>query len=98
MKIDVDSQAAQHFIQEMDLKPGSYVRFFTKYGGHSTIQTSYSLGISFDEPSRAAAKTEVAGITFYVEQTDLWYFDGHDLKVRFNEKSQEIEYEYPASE
>ena len=34
------------------------------------------------------------GIIFYVEESDLWYFNGHDLHVDYDEKKDELEFKY----
>ena len=28
---------------------------------------------------------------FYIEETDMWFFNGHDLHVDYNPKTDEIE-------
>ncbi|WP_163170535.1 hypothetical protein [Bacillus sp. NSP9.1] len=33
------------------------------------------------------------GITFFIEESDVWYFDGHDLLVTYNESSEEPVFE-----
>ena len=43
-----------------------------------------------DEPAgEPAAQTTVDGVTFFVEDSDQWYFDGRDLTVDLDEKSGE---------
>ena len=34
------------------------------------------------------------GITFFIEESDLWFFKGHDLSVEYNEQIDELEYRY----
>ena len=47
MKFSVNSEAAQWFIKELDLKPGGAVKIFTKiYGGIPTVYPSFFLGIA----------------------------------------------------
>nr|WP_263326682.1 HesB/YadR/YfhF family protein [Neobacillus sp. Marseille-Q6967] len=83
MNIKISNEAAAWYKQELDLKSGDYVQFFARYGGCSTVQKGFSLGVSTEEPMDIGAKTVVDGITFYIEQKDLWYFDNHDLEVEF---------------
>ncbi|MDP5276019.1 HesB/YadR/YfhF family protein [Chengkuizengella axinellae] len=94
MKLTVTPTAADHFMDEFQLKQGDYVHFFVKYGGHSVIQTGFSLGISHDKPEKIGASVKLDDVTYYVEESDLWYFEGHQLKVDFNEHNEEIEYNY----
>ncbi|MBS4189418.1 HesB/YadR/YfhF family protein [Bacillus sp. FJAT-49705] len=92
MKIHISEDAAAWFVEEMLLKKGDFVRFFARYGGCSTVQQGFSLGISNDAPIDAGAETIKNGITYFIEEKDLWYFDNHDLSVEFNEIENEPSY------
>ena len=95
MNIHVTKPALQWFKEELDLKgEGEYIRFFARYGGCGSIQSGFSLGISQEQPLIIGAKEEAEGITFYIEENDLWYFKGHDLKVKYSRKNDEIEFVY----
>lgn len=96
MKLNVTEQAAQWYKDEMMLEGNEHLRFFVRYGGCSNVQKGFSLGINKDQPSNIGVKAEVNGLTFFVEEEDLWYFDGHDLKVVFNEEASEPEFIYEA--
>ena len=92
MKMHVSNDAAQWYQQEMNLKNGDYIRFFARYGGHSTIQQGYSLGLSNENPQTIGVKEEKSGITYYVEEKDLWYFDDQDFYVDYNTTLNEPEF------
>ncbi|MES1040976.1 HesB/YadR/YfhF family protein [Peribacillus simplex] len=94
MKLTISDQAAKWYMDELGLQEGSHLRFYVRYGGHSTVQSGFSLGIMQEEPETAAAATTMNEINFYVEEKDLWYFDGHDLLITFNEKLTEPEFHY----
>lgn len=94
MNLTITKEAASHLQNELNLEQGAYVRFYVKYGGHSTIQTGFSLGISTDRPNRIGASYETNGVLFYVEEADLWYFENYNLNVDYNDKTEEIEYHY----
>lgn len=94
MKIVVSDKAAAWYKDEMLLNEGDYVRFFARYGGCSTVQQGFSLGISNEKPVNSAVSTEKDGIRYYIEEKDLWYFDNNDLYANFNEAAQEPEYHY----
>ncbi|MFD2444006.1 HesB/YadR/YfhF family protein [Bacillus sp. CGMCC 1.16607] len=94
MKIEVTKDAADWYKSEMSLQNGDKIRFFVRYGGLSTVQKGFSLGIEKEEPTDIGAKTTVEGILFYIEEKDLWYFDNHDLRVKLNTKWEEPEFEY----
>lgn len=95
MNIKISNEAAAWYKQELDLKSGDYVRFFARYGGCSTVQSGFSLGVAKDSESNdIGVKTELDGITFYIEEKDLWYFDEHDLIIEFNQNYKEPEFKY----
>lgn len=95
MEIVIKDAALKWFKDEMGLQKGDKVKFYSKIYGSSPVQESYSLGFTKDnEPIDLAVNTEVDGIVFYVEGTDLWYFNGHDLHVDYNEKIDELQFNY----
>lgn len=94
MNIIVSKEAANWYQNEIGLKEGDFVRFFVRYGGCSTVQKGFSLGVENESPIGVGAQTVVDGITYYIEEKDLWYFDGHDLEVNFNTKFDEPEFNY----
>ncbi|MCK7606230.1 HesB/YadR/YfhF family protein [Geobacillus stearothermophilus] len=90
MNIIITKKAFDWYKRELELKPGDAIRFFARYGGCSTVQKGFSLGMTKDEPAgEPAAQTTVDGVTFFVEDSDQWYFDGRDLTVDLDEKSGE---------
>ncbi|MGM8216606.1 HesB/YadR/YfhF family protein [Bacillaceae bacterium W0354] len=98
MKIEVSKEALQWFKQEVGLESGDKVRFFTKIYGTSPVQEGYALGFTIDQDLRhAAVNTVQDGITFFINETDEWFFNGHDLYVEYNESLDEVEYLYKKS-
>ncbi|ETP67952.1 HesB/YadR/YfhF family protein [Planococcus glaciei] len=94
MKINISEDAFKWFQEEMEVAAGEAVRFYVRYGGSSKLQPGFSLGVTKDVPSETAAVLERDGVTYYVEQTDVWYFDGHDLHVTVNDELKELDYSY----
>ncbi|ALC91274.1 HesB/YadR/YfhF family protein [Bacillus sp. FJAT-18017] len=94
MKINISKEALQWFKEEVGVEAGSNVKFFAKIYGSSPVQENFALGFSVEEPLDAAVSTEVDGIQFYVDETDLWFFNGHDLYVEYNESYDEVEFKY----
>ncbi|AIM15714.1 MULTISPECIES: HesB/YadR/YfhF family protein [Neobacillus] len=95
MNIKISSQALNWFKEEMGLKKGDYLKFHARYGGCSTVQQGFSLGMSIQEPqTEMAASIEKDGICFFIDEEDLWFFNGHDLAVDYNEKREEIEFTF----
>ncbi|PLS01339.1 HesB/YadR/YfhF family protein [Neobacillus cucumis] len=99
MKIGISTAALQWFKDEVELKNGDKVRFYVKIYGNSPVQEGFSLAFTVDnEPIDIAVKTEIEGLTFFIEGADLWFFNGHDLFVDFNAKIDELEFNYTLSE
>ncbi len=95
MKLEISPRALKWFQEELGLKDGGTVKFFVKYGGSSPVQPGFSLGFSPGEtPRLIGASTSAAGILFFIEEDDLWFFDQHDLYVQFNEERDELEFVY----
>ncbi|TFE03374.1 HesB/YadR/YfhF family protein [Jeotgalibacillus sp. R-1-5s-1] len=97
MNISLSDDVIEWFKKEMQIDEGEHVRFFARYGGSSKVQEGFSLGVSKDEPVEPAAETEKSGIHFFIEEKDIWYFDGHDLNVSYSSKSDGPEYDYSKS-
>ncbi len=97
MRISVTERAIKWYKEEMEMESGDHIRFYTQFYGSSPVQETFSLGFTKDEPIDMIASTVHEGIIFFVEESDLWFFDGHDLQVDYNEKSDVIEYQYTKS-
>ncbi|MNJ58313.1 Iron-sulfur cluster biosynthesis [compost metagenome] len=96
--INVTKDAAAWFKDELDVQEGQAIRFFARYSAGGTIHPGFSLGIGIESPVSPGAKSEVEGITFYMEDKDLWYLQGYKLNVIYNRNQQDIEYEYEKTE
>ncbi|WP_042460218.1 HesB/YadR/YfhF family protein [Neobacillus dielmonensis] len=94
MEIVITEQALKWFKEDIGYKSGDKVRFFVKIYGSSPVQEGYSLAFAKDDPLDIAVSVESEGILFFVEETDLWFFDGHDLHVNYDEQEDELEYNY----
>lgn len=94
MNIRISNEAAQWFIEEMDVETGDSIRFFARYGGSSPLHEGFSLGVIREQPDEVAVETVLDGVRYYVESRDLWYFDGHDLQVGVNRDLEELQYDY----
>ncbi|MFS0636031.1 HesB/YadR/YfhF family protein [Mesobacillus foraminis] len=95
MQLKISDEAAAWYQSEMELTEGSSIRFFVRYGGCSTVQKGFSLGVSREEAeAEIGVQTNKKGITFYILEKDLWYFDGHDLVVEYNDTFGEPEFSY----
>lgn len=95
LKIVISETAFRWFQEEMGLKTGDKVKFYTQIYGSSPVQKGFALGFARDNsPINPAVYVEKDGIGFYVEESDAWFFDGHDLHVDYNRNRDELEYQY----
>ena len=83
MKLEVTPEAARWFIDEMGLKPGDAIRFYTQlYGSTATNHHNFSLGIMRDTPpDDAPMKVEMEGITFFFTDGDKWFLDDYEMTI-----------------
>ncbi|UBH08676.1 HesB/YadR/YfhF family protein [Macrococcus armenti] len=90
------SEAAKHwFKEEVGLESGGKVRFFSKIYGSSKVQESHSLAFMVDaDDDKSVASITEDGVTYYINEADLWFFDGHDLYIEYDEKLDEVAYDY----
>ena len=95
MEIGLSHAAIQWFKEEVELKKGDKVRFYVKIYGNSPVQEGFSLAFTVDnQPIDMGVKTEKEGLTFFIEGSDLWFFNGHDLFVDYNKQMDELEFSY----
>lgn len=95
MQLTIDPKAVKWFKEEVGAEKGTAIKFYARYGGSSPIQTGFSLGFTAEEtPVNIGVSIEIEGILFYIEESDLWYFDGHDLHVSYNAEMEELEFLY----
>ncbi|USB35087.1 HesB/YadR/YfhF family protein [Paenibacillus sp. YPG26] len=94
MMIHVTDSAAKWYKKELELQEGQAIRFFVRYSAGGHIHPGFSLGIGVEDPGSPGYAMEAEGINFYMEEQDMWYLEGYDLKVTYEESSDDIAYEY----
>lgn len=92
--IEVTEEAALWFKKELGLREGQAVRLFARYSAGGKLHPGFSLGIEVENPVSPGISSTTEGITFFMEEQDEWYLDGHNLKVVYNAAEDDIEYEY----
>ncbi|WP_067730301.1 HesB/YadR/YfhF family protein [Oceanobacillus damuensis] len=85
MKLDISNKAAIWYKEELDIEESEDVRFFVRYGGVGGKIPGFSLGIKKDHPQSVHTSATVEGITFYIEDSDLWYFEESDLAIEYDD-------------
>ncbi|WP_444684393.1 HesB/YadR/YfhF family protein [Alkalicoccus luteus] len=94
MNMYISNEAAAYMKEDLQAESGESVRFFVRYGGCGNIQTGFSLGVAKEDPVEPATFIESAGVRFYVEEQDNWYFDGLPFYIEWSRSSQEITFRH----
>lgn len=94
MNIQITDEALQWFKEEMEVSKGDEIRFYARYGGSSPFHEGFSLGMNRETSHEIGLATEIDGVTFYIEQADLWFFNDHTLVVSVDEQLDELTYDY----
>ncbi|SFL68437.1 Uncharacterized protein YneR [Gracilibacillus orientalis] len=92
MEMSITKPAAKWFIRELDLIEGDAIRFFARYGGFGGVHKGFSLALDNVEPNNPGAEVTEEGIHFFVEESDIWYFDEKNFHIKYSRKYDEIEY------
>lgn len=100
MKLEVTDQAIKWFKEEVLVEEGSSIRFYVKIYGTSPIREGYALAFDVHKETIDGAigeKVDKDGLSFYIKEDDLWFFEGHDLIVDYDLDLDEVAYHYPKS-
>ncbi|MCF8566240.1 HesB/YadR/YfhF family protein [Alicyclobacillus tolerans] len=92
MNLTLTDSAVNWFLHELNLHPGDSMRFFVKYGGDSSIQPGFSLGMCQETPENVAVSTHKDGVVFFIRDDDVWYFEGKNLTVDFKSEDDDLVY------
>lgn len=94
LQITISDEAAHWYKEELELNEPTYVRFLVRYGGVGGNVPGFSLGLAIEPPSQIHTSTEVDFITFYIEESDAWYFEDKNLAITLNEELNEPQFTY----
>ncbi|MET4559718.1 uncharacterized protein YneR [Lysinibacillus parviboronicapiens] len=94
MNITLTDNALQWFKREMEVETGDTIRFYARYGGSSPFHEGFSLGMTREEPIEIGVQSVIEGITYYIEDKDLWFFNDHNLQVDIDPAMDELKYAY----
>ncbi|MFJ7666655.1 HesB/YadR/YfhF family protein [Lysinibacillus sp. NPDC097195] len=94
MNISLTDEALQWFKNEMEVETGDTIRFYARYGGSSPFHEGFSLGMTREEPLEIGVHTEADGVTYYIEDKDLWFFNDYNLHVDVDAQLYELKYDY----
>jgi uncharacterized protein YneR len=88
--ITIDQNAYKWFEAEFQTQKPFFIRLYPQYAGFGQKNKGYSLAFSLENPTIAAAKQVINGITFYVESNDTWFFDGTDVDIKYCDNNHEV--------
>lgn len=94
MEIKLSNEAINWFKEEMEVENGDFIRFYARYGGSSPFHEGFSLGMNREQPHEIGIETIVENIHFYIEKSDEWFFNDHNLVVDMDQDSEELNYSY----
>lgn len=97
MNIQITEDAANWFKEEYSITEETSLRFFVRYGGGMAGRLpGFSLGVAIEDPENVHTETTVAGITFFIEEADAWYFEDESLIITLDEETKEPQFTYEA--
>lgn len=94
MEIKLSTKAMNWFKEEMEVENGDYIRFYARYGGSSPFHEGFSLGMTREQPHEIGTETVLENVHFFVEKSDEWFFNEHNLIVDVNQANDELSYSY----
>lgn len=94
MELSITTEAANWYKTELELEENAHIRFFVRYGGVGGQLPSFSLGLAIEDPSEQHVLVTKENIHFYIEEADVWYFDGKDVHISYDEKMDEPKITY----
>ncbi|MGX7150910.1 HesB/YadR/YfhF family protein [Enterococcus ureasiticus] len=94
MKLTITPRAQQWFKNEVGVTSDSGIRFYGKIYGKTDVHEGFSIAMSVEAPDQPLVKEEIDGITYFIEETDDWFFKGYDLFVDYDEEADEPKYKF----
>ncbi|MBO0472974.1 hypothetical protein IGL98_000809 [Enterococcus sp. DIV0840] len=94
MKLTITPHAQQWFKDEVGVTSDNGIRFYGKIYGKTDVHEGFSIAMSVEAPDQPLVKEEIDGITYFIEETDDWFFKGYDLFVDYDEETDEPKYKF----
>lgn len=94
MKLTITPPAQKWFEEEVGVTSDSGIRFYGKIYGKTDVHDGFSIAMSVEAPDQPLVKEEIDGITYFIEETDDWFFKGYDLLVDYDEEKDEPKYKF----
>jgi len=94
LEIVISKEVADWYKDELHLKDGDAIRFFVRYGGVGGNIPGFSLGVNVEKQKKPHKTVSISNIDFFVEESDVWYFEDQDLHVNLDETLNEPIFSY----
>ncbi|MDF2723368.1 MAG: Fe-S cluster assembly protein HesB [Paenibacillus sp.] len=79
MTLTITEAAVHCFKREWGFRDGGHIRIYVRYAGGG--EEPYALGIMSGKPIDIGLVTEAGGMSFFMEEAELWFLDGRDLTL-----------------
>jgi len=63
---------------------------YPQYAGFGLKNKGYSLAFSLETPANIGLRKEIAGITFFVESNDMWFFEDTETYLTMDDAMDEL--------
>ncbi|MFF2446305.1 HesB/YadR/YfhF family protein [Neobacillus sp. NPDC058068] len=94
MLISFDEKATLWFSKEFEINKPFSIRMFPQYAGFGEKHKGYSLAFSAENPTNAGIIKVINGITFFVEDNDVWFFEDTETYLSVNGLLDELHVTY----
>lgn len=94
MKLTITPRAQQWFKNEVGVTSDNGIRFYGKIYGKTDVHEGFSIAMSVEAPDQPLVQEVIDGITYFIEETDDWFFKGYDLLVDYDEEKDEPKYKF----
>lgn|SRR5690625_4935402 len=94
VQIVISKDVAEWYKDELHLKDGDAIRFFVRYGGVGGNIAGFSLGVNVEKAKTPHKTVPISNIDFFIEESDIWYFEDKDLHVNLDETLNEPIFSY----
>ncbi|MCL6571667.1 MAG: hypothetical protein K6T88_08270 [Bacillus sp. (in: Bacteria)] len=94
MIISIDERATTWFTSEFEFNKPFSIRMFPQYAGFGQKHKGYSMAFSAEKPANIGFTKEINGITFFVEGSDVWFFEDTETTLSVDNLLNELQVTY----
>ena len=98
MKIELTEEASRWFEDEVGVKPGDGIHFYGKVYGKTMVHEGFSIAFRTEKPVKPESSTEINGVTYFITDSDVWFFTRYDLLVEYDPELDGPKYIFKSNE